>query len=419
MPASSRLHDHVALPDVAAARGEDRRRPPACWSGSPGSRRTPRSARRWWARPAPPSRPPAAAASRPRQPPVPAVGRVQPGHHSRHRAGRRPDVEHLRGLLVERHQHLLDLDQPPARRQVAAGDGRERVQQRRPCPAPAAPSRSRRRTARSAPAPPPTTSRPPPPPRPPRCRRASSAAAPARAVSSWPAAIAPRAIAPLLPLQEAGRLEQVARRRRLRALGASLDARRSRATRSPVATTVTHICPASCSSTDAPKMMLVRSSDAARTISAASFTSCSDRSLPPEIESRMPRAPRTSWSISGLLIARVAASAARFGPVDMPMPIIAVPASDITARTSAKSRLISPGSVIRSQMPCTPWRSTSSAIRNASTSVVPFSSTSSSRSLGITITVSDGVAQRRPRRPATAARGGCPRTRTATSRCRR
>src|SRR5690242_6436628 len=58
----------------------------------------------------------------------------------------------------------------------------------------------------------------------------------------------------------------------------------------------------------------------------------------------------------------------------MPMPIIAVPASDITARTSAKSRLISPGSVIRSQMPCTPWRSTSSAIRNASTSVVPFSS---------------------------------------------
>ena len=60
----------------------------------------------------------------------------------------------------------------------------------------------------------------------------------------------------------------------------------------------------------------------------------------------------------------------------------------MTVRTSAKSRLISPGIVIRSQIPCTPWRSTSSAMRNASSIDVERSSTSSSRSFGITITVS-------------------------------
>jgi hypothetical protein len=57
-------------------------------------------------------------------------------------------------------------------------------------------------------------------------------------------------------------------------------------------------------------------------------------------------------------------------------------------RTSAKSRLISPGIVIRSQIPCTPWRRTSSATLNASSIDVDRSSTSSSRSFGITIVVS-------------------------------
>ena len=70
------------------------------------------------------------------------------------------------------------------------------------------------------------------------------------------------------------------------------------------------------------------------------------------------------------------------------MPISAEPASFMIVRTSAKSRLISPGIVIRSQMPCTPWRSTSSASRNASSIEVERSSTSSSRSFGITMTVS-------------------------------
>jgi len=57
-------------------------------------------------------------------------------------------------------------------------------------------------------------------------------------------------------------------------------------------------------------------------------------------------------------------------------------------RTSAKSRLIRPGSVIRSQIPWTPWRSTSSAMRKASSIEVSRSSTSSSFSFGTTITVS-------------------------------
>ena len=48
------------------------------------------------------------------------------------------------------------------------------------------------------------------------------------------------------------------------------------------------------------------------------------------------------------------------------MPISADPAPDITDLTSAKSRLIRPGVVIRSVMPCTPESSTWSALRKAS-----------------------------------------------------
>ena len=52
------------------------------------------------------------------------------------------------------------------------------------------------------------------------------------------------------------------------------------------------------------------------------------------------------------------------------MPMRAEPASRMIVRTSAKSRLTRPGTVIRSVMPCTPWRRTSSAMRNASTTEV-------------------------------------------------
>ena len=67
--------------------------------------------------------------------------------------------------------------------------------------------------------------------------------------------------------------------------------------------------------------------------------------------SRIPVAPSIVSSSSGLSIAALAASTARVSPVEAPIPIIAEPASDITVRTSAKSRLIRPGIVIRSVIP--------------------------------------------------------------------
>ena len=70
------------------------------------------------------------------------------------------------------------------------------------------------------------------------------------------------------------------------------------------------------------------------------------------------------------------------------MPIMAVPASFMTVRMSAKSRLIRPGMVIRSVTPWMPWRSVSSAMRNASSMLVFLSTISSRRSLGMTMSVS-------------------------------
>ncbi len=55
--------------------------------------------------------------------------------------------------------------------------------------------------------------------------------------------------------------------------------------------------------------------------------------------------------------------------------------------TSAKSRLMMPGMVMMSLMPCTPWRSTSSAMRKLSKKPASLA-TASSFSLGITIMVS-------------------------------
>jgi hypothetical protein len=75
-------------------------------------------------------------------------------------------------------------------------------------------------------------------------------------------------------------------------------------------------------------------------------------------------------SSSGLEIAASAASRARSSPEALPDPIIAMPVSDITVRTSAKSTLIKPGRVISSAMPCTAPCSTVFAALNASSSVV-------------------------------------------------
>src|SRR3954453_6080206 len=142
----------------------------------------------------------------------------------------------------------------------------------------------------------------------------------------------------------------------------------------------------------APKMMLASGCAAAETALAASLTSHSERSRPPVMESRILRAPSIEVSSSGEDTACSAASIARLSPWPMPMPSSAGPASFMIVRTSAKSRLISPGSVTRSEMPCTPWRRTSSATRNASTIDVPLSRIDSSRLLGTTISVSTSSA---------------------------
>ena len=69
------------------------------------------------------------------------------------------------------------------------------------------------------------------------------------------------------------------------------------------------------------------------------------------MDSSTPCAPSIDASSSGEEIAISAAATARASPRDEPMPISAEPAPDMTDFTSAKSRLISPGVVIRSVMP--------------------------------------------------------------------
>ena len=102
-----------------------------------------------------------------------------------------------------------------------------------------------------------------------------------------------------------------------------------------------------------------------------------------------PRAPLIDASSSkGDEIASWVASTARFSPRANPVPISAIPIPCMMVRTSAKSRLINPGTVIRSLIPCTAWRSTSSAALNASANEAPCGTAPKSRSFGIVITVS-------------------------------
>ena len=104
--------------------------------------------------------------------------------------------------------------------------------------------------------------------------------------------------------------------------------------------------------------------------------------------SRMPLAPSIDASSSGLVMACLAALSARPSPDAVPIPMIAEPALFITIFTSAKSVLMRPGTLMRSVMPCTPWRRTSSAILKASTIVVFASARVSSRSFGMMMRVS-------------------------------
>ena len=93
-------------------------------------------------------------------------------------------------------------------------------------------------------------------------------------------------------------------------------------------------------------------------------------------------------SNSGLATASFTASVALSSPLAIPIPICAIPLSFMTVCTSAKSRLIRAGTLIRSVIPCTACCNTSSAFFRASGMVVRLSTISNSLSLGITINVS-------------------------------
>mmetsp|Transcript_22537 Transcript_22537/g.31367 ORF Transcript_22537/g.31367 Transcript_22537/m.31367 type:complete len:276 (+) Transcript_22537:607-1434(+) len=123
-------------------------------------------------------------------------------------------------------------------------------------------------------------------------------------------------------------------------------------------------------------------------ISAAWLTSKRVRSEPPVMFHTIPVARSIPTSSSGDEMAEIAASLARDFPLAIPIPMRLEPASAITARTSAKSTFTSPGTVMMSHIPRTPWRRISSAMLKASFTGVFFPTASSSRSLGMIINVS-------------------------------
>ena len=90
-------------------------------------------------------------------------------------------------------------------------------------------------------------------------------------------------------------------------------------------------------------------------------------SLPPEILTMTPLAVFMSiFSIKGFVKAKLEASTALLSPSATAVPIIANPNSFITVLTSAKSKFISPGCVIKSVSPFTPSNRTLSAFLKAS-----------------------------------------------------
>ena len=99
-------------------------------------------------------------------------------------------------------------------------------------------------------------------------------------------------------------------------------------------------------------------------------------------------APEIVVSSNGLSTAIFTASLALSSPLPLPIPIWAIPLSFITVWTSAKSRLMIAGTLIRSVIPCTACCKTSSAFLRASGMVVRRSTISSNLSFGMTIRVS-------------------------------
>ena len=123
----------------------------------------------------------------------------------------------------------------------------------------------------------------------------------------------------------------------------------------PVAMTVTFILSPRFSSIKAPKTTIASGSMTSLIGVIASLTSCIPRSPLPEIFTSTPLAPSIDASSrSGLDIAFSVALVALFSPASIPMPMRALPVSDIIVCTSAKSTLSKPTPVIRSDMLWTP-----------------------------------------------------------------
>ena len=97
-----------------------------------------------------------------------------------------------------------------------------------------------------------------------------------------------------------------------------------------------------------PNIILASGSAISSITFAASCTSRSVKLDPPVITNKMRLAPSIAISNSGLFVAIFAASAARVSPFPFPMAIQAGPAPANIVFTSAKSTLISPGTVTTS-----------------------------------------------------------------------
>src|SRR3989344_1532786 len=167
-----------------------------------------------------------------------------------------------------------------------------------------------------------------------------------------------------------------------------MSLRRWRDSSKPVAITVILTWSTRVSSIEAPKMTLASASADLVIISAAWWTSLMVKSVPPTMLKSNPLAPSIEVSSKGEDTAERAAAWARFSPTPEPTPIKAEPASFMMVLTSAKSTLISPAVVIKSEIPWTPWDKTLSASLKASIKVKFLSMTSMSLWLGTTMAVS-------------------------------
>ena len=122
-----------------------------------------------------------------------------------------------------------------------------------------------------------------------------------------------------------------------------------------MATTDTLIIPSRDGSKVVPTKILASPSISSLILLAASSNSNKVISFPPVTLIKTPLAPESEISSKrGLAIAFSAACCALSSPLASPVPIIALPISSITARTSAKSRFINPGLTIKSVTPFTP-----------------------------------------------------------------